>query len=81
MKIKMELQGSKYGIKVDKSNATEKFPIRELVFPLDSGLNSELVVEQYFSGRSLRSWEKVALMNNYPKRFYDKINKSFEDED
>lgn len=77
----MELKGSKYGITVDKSNTTEKFPTRELVFPLNSGLNSELVVEHYFSGRSLRAWEKVALMNNYPKRFYKKIIKQSEDKE
>lgn len=36
-----ELKPSKWGINVDKSGATETYPLRGTVFPKESGLNNE----------------------------------------
>lgn len=36
-----ELKPSKWGIRVDKSNATETYPLRGTVYPEESGLNSD----------------------------------------
>ena len=44
------LEGSNWGLKVDKSKATESYPVRGTSFPKESGLNHSTIKAKPSSG-------------------------------
>lgn len=61
---------------VEKTKLTE-YPLRGLSMPLDSGLNPDYLIQDYFSKRTPSVWEKASLREKHPL-VYNKIIKNLE---